>query len=83
MVALRGHFFACLLLFTGPALAADPLSMAAIFQKASDYQSNGRVKSLREQAAAERMAGASRLIAGTPSISLSQKSDRWNKDAGN
>lgn len=83
MVALRGHFFACLLLFTGPALAADALSMAAIFQKASDYQSIDRVKALREQAAAERMASASRLIAGTPSISLSQKSDRWNKDAGN
>lgn len=83
MVALRGHFFACLFLFTGPALAADALSMAAIFQKASDYQSIDRVKALREQAAAERMASASRLIAGTPSISLSQKSDRWNKDAGN
>ena len=83
MGVLRGQLFAGLLLLTAPALAADALSMAAIFQKASDYQSVGRVTALREQAAAERMASAGRLIAGTPSVSLSQKSDRWNKDAGN
>jgi cobalt-zinc-cadmium efflux system outer membrane protein len=83
MVVFRGQLFAGLLLLTGPALAADALSMAAIFQKAADYQSIDRVMALREQAAAERMAAARRFIAGTPSVSLSQKSDRWNKDAGN
>lgn len=68
--------------FTGSAVAQDMGTMASVFQRAMEYQSVERLSALRQESASERLGLSNRLIAGTPSVTLSQKSDRWNKDVG-
>jgi cobalt-zinc-cadmium efflux system outer membrane protein len=69
-------------LFTGSAVAQDMGTMASVFQRAMEYQAVERLSALRQEASNERLGLSSRLIVGTPSVTLSQKSDRWNKDIG-
>lgn len=67
---------------TGSAFAQDMGTMAYFFQRAIEYQAVERLSVLRQEASNERLGFSSSLIAGTPSVTLSQKSDRWNRDVG-
>ena len=81
-VLRRQSTAAIFFVFTGSAFAQDVGTMASVFQRAMEYQAVERLSVLRHEASIERLGLSSSLIAGTPSVTLSQKSDRWNKDVG-
>ncbi len=83
MVVLRRNLIILIsLLLSRSAFAQEISGMGSIVQRAMDYQALERVESLRQESAIARLDSSNRLVAGNPSFTLSQKSDRWNKNLG-